>query len=458
MKLKKSQFRLIMALNVILLILVGAIALEYSLGKKTVPPVGAETPEPDDGTPAPPTTIVDTKPEPYEKLRNARISLSPALDLEINLGGSGDETVVDAFTYKDKIYIFGNSNSTDYDMDSANGLPFMAVLSLDLQTENFFYIGESGETLARVIFAEGGFLAALNKDGAVMLRLLAPDGRELIFTSAYTATAAKTVDLKLFDGGYGLISSVVNSPLEKSKLFLQLFDKSLKLTYERMIDSPYSLNYLDCFELNGNYTVFFSVSSDLTLNAGAAVCSSAPEPQITYIDRGGNFRAFEVAPYTGGWALSVIYEGGDGGIMLVDKEFKKQNVIFGYESPSSCSLWFSGGLFYASFYGENGRVTDAYDFGFTQKRTVDAYSAFTSITYVLSGNGYSLFFGSTETDVRVIGSSDICDLSFGDGSLSPVKLLKSGDNVFAVCLSREKTDDVGGNFGGSDVWIAKLKI
>lgn len=456
MKLKKSQFRLIMALNVVLALLIAAIAFEYALGKKTKLPAGAETPDGGDATP--PITVVETPPAPYEKFRSARISLSPALELETNVGGSGDETIVDAFTYKDKIYVFGNTGSTDLDMEGADGKAFMAVLNSDLATENFRFLGESGEKLARVIIAEGGYLLALEKDGAIILRLISPEGYEFIFTSAYTATAATVADLKLFDGKYGLISSVVSSPLSKTKLFFQIFDYSLKLTYERMIDSPYSLGYIDCFELKGVYTMFFNASSDLNLNAGAAVCSELPEPQITYIDKGGSFRAFDAVPVADGWALSVIYEGGDGGIMLVGKDFKKKNMLFGYETPRFCSLYFSGGLFYVSFYGENGRVTDAYDADFGQKRRVEAYSSFTDIAFVLSGNGYSLFFGSTDCGLRVVGSSDICDLTFADGSVKPVKLLKSGDDVFAVCLSSGVSTDIAGWFGGTDVWLARLKL
>ncbi len=459
MKLSKSQFRLIMALNIVLVVLIAAIAFEYALTGKTNTPADAEAPNAgaDTVTP-PPTTVVNTPTVPYKRTRSARISLSPALELETNIGGSDDETVVDAFTYKDKIYIFGNTTSIDYDMEASFDRSFMAILDKDLATENFIFLGDEGEKLAKVSIAEGGFLLALEKDSSIILRLISPEGYEFVFTSAYTATAATVVDLELFDGKYGLVSSVVSAPLGKAKLFLQLFDYSLKLTYERMIDSPYSLAYIDCFELNNVYTVFFTASSDLTVNAGAAVCSSRTEPEITYIDKGGNYRAFEAVPVSGGWALSVIYEGGDGGILMIGSDFKKKNVLFGYETPVSCSLFFSGGLFYVSFKSAGGRVTDAYDADFGQKRRVETYSVFDRIAYVLSGKDYSLFFGSTETSLRVIGSSEICDLSFGDSSVTPFKLLKSGDNLYAVSLTSGASADVGGHFGGTDVWLARLKV
>ena len=148
--------------------------------------------------------------------------------------------------------------------------------------------------------------------------------------------------------------------MEKTKLFLQVFDYSLSITYERIVSSPYSLSYHDCFETAGTFTLFFNSSSDLSAQAGAALCSDADEPEITYIDKGGNYRAFDAAPYAGGWVLSVIYQNGEGGIMLTGSDFKKQAVTFHGPSPSdSATLYYADGLYYAGFYGESAQETVA---------------------------------------------------------------------------------------------------
>ena len=96
MKLQKAQLRLIILLNAVLVVLVAAIALECILGDRTLMPPDAEAETP----------IVSDTPKPeYSLVRKARLSLSDAIDLETNIGGSGDEALVthlpsaESFTY-----------------------------------------------------------------------------------------------------------------------------------------------------------------------------------------------------------------------------------------------------------------------------------------------------------------------------------------------------------------------
>ena len=148
MKLQKAQLRLIILLNAVLAVLVAAIALECILGDRTLTPSDAEAETP---------VVSDTPKPEYSLVRKARLSLSDAIDLETNIGGSGDETLVEAYAYDGKLYIFGNTTSSDYDMTDAQGRAFMCVTDEDLSTERFSFFG-SGEKLERVIFGEGGFL------------------------------------------------------------------------------------------------------------------------------------------------------------------------------------------------------------------------------------------------------------------------------------------------------------
>lgn len=455
MKLQKSQLRLIILLNALLLVLVAAIAAECIIGGRDLfsPPVGAQTPA--DGS-TDETPGLPSAPE-YSTVRKPRLSLSDALELETNLGGSRNESLTAAYAHNGLIYVFGGTESDDYDM-SGLSRAFMAVLDEELCTVRFSSLG-NGEKLEAVIPGEGGFLTVFSSEEKITLRLYGFDGALLSAAAADSASAAKFGGIKLFDGKYALITELAKSPLEKTKLFLQVFDYSLHITYERIVNSPYSLSYLDCFETAGAFTLFFNSSSDLSSQAGVAVCSDADQPEIAYIDKGGNYRASAAAPYADGWALSVLYQNGEGGIMLSDGDFKKQAVMFHGPAPSSsATLYYADGLYYAGFYGESTQETTAYNADFTSKRTLAKFDGLKSVTDCLSGRGYALFAGHDGNAITVIGSAETCYLKLGSQNESGARLIKSGNNIYVLAESSQASTDVGGNFGGTDIWLARLKI
>lgn len=447
MKLQKAQLRLIILLNAVLVVLVAAIALECILGNRTITGPGAEAETP----------VVNDTPKPeYSLVRKARLSLSDALDLEINIGGSGDETLVEAYAYDGKLYIFGNTTSSDYDMTDAQGRAFMCVTDQELTTERFSFLG-NGEKLKRVIFGEGGFLTVFSLDGKLTLRLIGFDGTLVASAPADTVTDAEFCDLKLFNGKYALISSLKSTAIEKNKLLLQIFDFNLSLTYERIISSAYSLSYIDCFELSGAYKVFFNASSDLGRHAGIADCTSAAQPVLTYVDKGEDYRADAVAPYSGGWAMAVVYRD-EGGIMLLNGSFKKQSVVYcETPSPDRAEIMFADGLYYATFFTADGSDTYAYDPLFSAARDLPSFDGLSALFDCVSGNGYALFLGKSETGLAAIGSAETYYREFAGTEADNAILVKSGDNIFVAAVVKGVNSDVTDNFGGADVWLARLR-
>lgn len=140
---------MIILLNALLLVLVAGDSRECIIGGRDLfsPPVGAQTPadESPDETP---------KPE-YSTLRKPRPSLSDALELETNLGGSGNESLTAAYAYNGLIYVFGNTESDDYDMTGSSAA-FMAVLDEDLCTVRFSPLG-NGEKLEAAFREKAAF-------------------------------------------------------------------------------------------------------------------------------------------------------------------------------------------------------------------------------------------------------------------------------------------------------------
>ena len=448
MKLQKAQLRLIILLNAVLAVLVAAIALECILGDRTLTPPDAEAETP---------VVSDTPKPEYSLVRKARLSLSDAIDLETNIGGSGDEALVDAFALSGKLYIFGNSSSSDFDMTDAQGRAFMCVTDEDLSTERFSFLG-SGEKLERVIFGEGGFLTVFSHENKLTLRLINFEGNLVASAHADTVTAAEFCDVKLFDGKYGLISSLKSKAIDKNKLLLQIFDFELRLTYERIVSSAYSLSYIDCFELSGAYKLFFNASSDLGRHAGVADCTSATQPEITYVEKGEDYRADAVAPYSSGWAMAVVYRD-EGGIMLLDGNFRKQSVVYCESlSPSRAELMFADGLYYSTFFTDEGSVTYAYDANFSEKRDLPSFGGLNKLFDCVSGNGYALFLGKSESKLAAIGSAETYYCEFAGDNADNAKLIKSGDNIFVAAVVNGVNADAKDNFGGADVWLARLRM
>ena len=260
MKLNKAPVRVIFLLDLVLIVLIVAIGVQYALNGKFR--VGGVEP-----AASADVTVTEPAPAPeYSTERSARLSLSDSIDLETNVGGSGDERLTDVIAVGDRVYVFGNTESNDYDATSGNGA-FVSVLGADLNTVAFYR--PSDRKIAGVTLAEGGFLLALGDSGGVSLALMNYDGE---VTATAPATDGEFAALRLTDEGYALITGVTHSPLSKKKLLLRAYDFSLGLTLERMISSPYSLDFVDVFKTGDTYTVFFNATSDLSRHAGTAVC------------------------------------------------------------------------------------------------------------------------------------------------------------------------------------------
>lgn len=87
----------------------------------------------------------------YKRNRSGKISANLGVGVENNIGGSGDDTAVSAIAYGDSIYIFGNTNSTDYDLTDADGRAFVSILSANLDTIDFAFLGNGDKIVSAVL-------------------------------------------------------------------------------------------------------------------------------------------------------------------------------------------------------------------------------------------------------------------------------------------------------------------
>ena len=261
MKLQKSQLSLIISLNFALILIVCAIFVEL-FTSNTTNAVSVSTPPLD-----------NERQDDYSLSRSARISLSSYISLESNLGGSGDDEFIDAFSLNDKIYLFGNTNSVDYDMNGRTSQSFMAVLNSSLTIENIYFIGESNSRLEKVIIIEKGFLAIFNRSGVSVLTLYSDSGEILRSTVSDSSGSSDVCDLFLVDNGFCLVTAPHKAPIGKNRLLLQVYKFDLSLQYERTITTAYNVEYLNAYNVGSEFLVFYRAFSDLGSHLGVAVCS-----------------------------------------------------------------------------------------------------------------------------------------------------------------------------------------
>lgn len=445
MKLQKSQLRLIILLNCALVLIVCAIFIELFAVKENSVSVTA-----------PPSNDSQTIKPDYSLSRKARISLSSAISLENNLGGTSNDTVVDAFAVNEKIYLFGNTTSSDLDMADSLSRSFMAVINENLSIENLYFLGESNSKLEKVILAENGFLTAFSISGRVTLSLYTYDGTLKRTTLSDSSGSSEACDLQLIENGYMLITSPHNAPIGKNRLLIQIYDNSLFLTYERLITTAYQVEYLNAYALNGEYLLFYRAFSDLGSHLGVARCTSATTVTTQYIDTDSDYKPLKVLPYSSGFVANCIFSDGKGSIMLLDDNFHSKTI---YKSQNNCDngfIFFTNGLFYSGFSSENSLLCTTYDFSFEKSNEIDLFPTLPSSIH--SGNAYGLFACSSKNDLFVIGTNGSCSLCVEVKNAQNAKIIRSGNNFFIICSTDLETKDVGEVFGDNDVWIGKLCI
>ena len=76
----------------------------------------------------------------------------------------------------------------------------------------------------------------------------------------------------------------------------------------------------------------------------------------------------------------------------------------------------------------------------------------------VSGNGYALFLGKSESKLAAIGSAETYYCEFAGENADNAKLIKSGDNIFVAAVVNGVNADAKDNFGGADVWLARLRM
>lgn len=194
----------------------------------------------------------------HQRLREATVSLDPSFAFSQTIGGSGDEQLVDVFFHGERLYIFGNTTSGDYDFDRSGA--FVAIT--DAYGKTLDFVSYEGRLVAVTLY-EGGFLLAIDQSSAPIALAIDYDGNQLKSYALPTVRAEVALDVKYVDGGYLFVTSMIQGITDFTKLKLTLLTPSLEFKSSVVTDEVYSLEYVDTLDIMGSYKLVANALSSL---------------------------------------------------------------------------------------------------------------------------------------------------------------------------------------------------
>ncbi len=236
-----TQLRIVAALLLIVIALGVGLFFFLPEAKQTV----SETPE----TPPP---IAE-----YEKIRDAEISLDPALFFSQTIGGSGNEEIVDIHYDDGRIFIFGNTESSDCDFDKSGA--FVAILASNGKTIRFVTFDG---TLVDVTISGSGFVLAVSSLVPTLISIN-NDGDEVARCALSTEREEIPVDLLVTESGYLLVTRLSQSLSGFNRLKLNMIGFDLSYVGSIISDEVYSLEYIDTLDYMGKFILLANAKSSL---------------------------------------------------------------------------------------------------------------------------------------------------------------------------------------------------
>jgi len=276
----------------------------------------------------------------YERIRNATPSLSASLKWEQTFGGSKQEKLIDAFYINGKLYVFGNTVSSDFDM---NGIDcgFMAILTSNGSTVNFLPISKT--EIEAVCIAEGGFLltTAYPSSQAMIVDF---DGNVIKSLSLFS-TQEITKMLTFNDNGYSILSTSTSAG-GKQIITITLIDYNLNLIYQIVCNENYSLYPLDMYCL-GEQTIVFSHAQGADNRLCVTVFIKGKSPFNKYITLNESYTPYRVLPYNDGWVVCAIDHLSQAFLLKLSYSYAlTQKFLFNISDCVSCDMRYSNNAYY----------------------------------------------------------------------------------------------------------------
>ncbi len=458
MRFTRHQIQVLTVLHlVVAVMLLGVILMPKGTNGGADVPVQGEPTIPDDGVP--------DAPKIHDRFRDPRIVFDEDIFWETNIGGSGDEQVENAYEIRDKLYIIGNTNSTDLDFEGADGGIYLTVLS------------KNGKPLAYNFYDGELIKSALHKNGIFCLVRREEKFFALVIDSNGTPEAEKELPLGLgesaidfiidyeTDGINIIIEATVSQPPQKRVQILSL-DASFEPTDGLVLQNSFPLEYVAALPRANGYMI-------------AANCYGAKTGELviyewkTSSDELYSLHEFEIAnrkyktadfmPYSNGYVALIIDENGVADLFALDYDLKNPKIILlDSENTTGGKLFSNNEKNFVFLQRANGTST-AYEMpiDLTDKHEIASLSAQTEITAFRATKTDSYFGGKNAFSpvVSVLNNQGVTfEKAFGATTETIKAMLPSDGFIYVICESGGTSQNVGKNFGGTDILLIKLRF
>lgn len=421
-------------------------------------------------------TIADPDNNPHVLLRDARPSLNPDMGWEINLGGTKEEKLVETFVINDKIHIFFNSSSIDLDMQNSSGKNIgFATMSAGGKIEKHLFYGEPGDSLFKVTYSDNGYILAINNadDTKVSAIIIDFDGNIINSETFSNPLNQKIVDLQIYDyngtSHFFLVLATENTLLTRTDLKVLVLNQELKAVNETQLNYSLNLKYMTMLpyrEIEGAYMLVSNVNNSTTKCLSVATFKLGGKPSYhlynkNEMDVNYEYVASDFMPIKNGYIAMIIETSGKANILKIDRDLKVNSTIYlALTNATKGKMMYSNSKYYCFInHSYNMSSMKIADTDLIISETLALFNSFTDISDHLIKEQNTLFIGQIGISsilVGLNGNETLLKKTFGNAKSVNSKIKLTSGGYLSICENTEKSGDVGGNFGGSDIWVSFL--
>lgn len=452
------------------LIVTGVVFRDYLFADDTLPvvtpPIDYHQPDPD---------------EPFTPRSARRYMGDKDLAWEINMGGSGDDVLGDVFEINDTYYLFGHTDSTNYDFKGQDtGDLFVCTMNSSgrLLSAAAFGTGYK-DTFVKVSFNDNGFFLLSETGTANPSLAIFNIGFDCVVKKGFTYPSAQSVIPKdiYVDRNMIYVCAEVQNQITrlKSPLFFAVDNQLSSLQWLQQPDATH-LEFVAMFPSSSGFVALFN--GNIAAQKYPVLCrfTKLASTEFVYLKQhtsGNNVYASDMIPSDNGSFLIFISDEGAealGSVIKVSAALKQTAKVS--TEIKQCAggklLYGTGDKFYAvCSYGGNARgrlIIDGVS-GLSMSR-IDSFNDTGTAAYHLINTGRILLLSTTDIPMSANIMLTTIDESFtkqyqnvygGKGSDKSVIFYNSDDGLLVFGYTDSADGDVGGNYGRKDIWAFKIK-
>ncbi len=451
-KFTRSQINILSVLIVVIVILITGIIF-----------LPAFSPDPASG--GKPTDETPITPQ-HEKFRNARVAFNENLYWETNLGSSGEDITENMYELDSKIYIIGTVGAADLDFaDAGTNKIFLMILSLNGTPLSYHFY--PGNIIQSMLFDDGIFVAAQSADGSKNVFTVKPDG-SVKNSKTLLLNKNETVVKIIPDYYTGRIVFFLNVKAELppvDRLRIVEFHKDFEIRESCAISHVYDLNFIDAYQYGSGYIV---AAGYQTINNGGLLIYEWRNGTVNLkvhdcTIAGRRYTPKKIVPYPEGFAAAVIDSNNIPDVLLIGTDFKPAMSAFLHTVEASEIDIFCDNTYYYVHTLSTSGIASAKRFSLYFKNA----SELAPFNFALKINAFALnasdtFFAYTKAGgpaMLVLNNQGaVFETSFGSATDKPAAILPFKGFIITAVHSKSVSIDVGKNFGGTDVWVTKVKF